>query len=132
VTRTVLGLTVLAAAIASASPLHAATLNLNQEQSAIYLACVAVATGGNLSTQITPNVLAAEILVNQQLVSQAQSLPALQGLTFIQLGRLISSSLRDYGQKQLGCTRKCTQQVLNLFVTQNQSSCLSIASGFAP
>jgi len=105
---------------------------LNQQQAALYLACTGVATGGNLSPQITPNALAAEILVNQQLVSQAQSLPALQGLSFIQLSQVMSNSLKTYAKQQLGCTKKCTAAALNLFLTQNTNSCLSIASGFTP
>ncbi len=105
---------------------------LNQQQAALYLACTGVATGGNLSPQITPNALAAEILVNQQLVNQAQSLPALQGLSFIQLSQVMSNSLKTYAKQQLGCTKKCTAAALNLFLTQNPGSCLSIASGFTP
>jgi hypothetical protein len=133
VRKAVFAMTVLAAGIALASPAaSAASLNLNQEQSAIYLACIAVAGAGNLSPQITPNTLAAQILLNQQVVSQMQSLPALQGMTFIQLGQLVPKSLKDYAKTQLGCTSKCTTVALNLFLTQSQSSCLSIASGFTP
>ncbi len=132
VTKKVWGLAALAAAIALASPNANAQQNLNQAQSALYLACVATATEGNLSPNITPNSLAALLLVNQQVVSQAQSLPALQGMTFVQLQQLMSNSVKQYAQNQLGCTKKCTSAALNLFMTQNQSSCLAIASGFTP
>ncbi len=132
VTKRILGLAVLAAAIALASPNANAQQSLNQGQAAVYLACIAAATGGNLSTNITPNSLAAALLLNQQVVSQAQSLPALQGMTFTQLQELISDSVKDYAKQQLGCTKKCTKAAMNLFETQNQSSCLSIASGFTP
>ncbi len=131
-TKRVWGLAVFAAAIALASPNANAQQSLNQGQSAVYLACVAAATGGNLSTNITPNSLAALLLLNQQVVSQANSLPALQGMTFVQLQQLVSDSVKEYAEKQLGCTKKCTKAAMNLFETQNQSSCLSIASGFTP
>lgn len=131
-TKRVWGLAVLAAAIGLASANANAQQDLNQGQSAVYLACVAAATGKNLSTNITPNSIAALLLVNQQVVSQAQSLPALQGMNFIQLQELVSDSVKEYAQKQLGCTSKCTKAAINLFLTQNQSSCLAIASGFTP
>jgi hypothetical protein len=106
--------------------------SLNQSQAALYLACVGVGTGGTLSPSLTPNTVAALLLMNQQTVSQAQSIPSLQGLTFIQLGQAMLNSMNTYEKKQLGCQHKCVQAALNLFQSQSRSSCLSIASGFAP
>lgn len=106
--------------------------SLNQSQAALYLACVGVGTAGTLSPNITPNTVTALLLTNQQTVSQAQSIPSLQGLTFVQLGQAMVNAMKTYEKNQLGCQKKCVQAALNLFQTQNQSSCLSIASGFAP
>jgi hypothetical protein len=121
----------LAAMIAMAPAKVCAQQNLNQNQAALYLSCIAVSTGGTLSTNITPNTLTALLLMNQQTVSQAQTLPALQGMTFIQLAQAMQNSMKNYEKNQLGCQKKCVQAALNLFQTQSQSSCLSIASGFA-
>ena len=122
----------LVAAIALAPMNVDAQQSLNQNQAALYLACVGVGTGGTLSTNVTPNVIAAMLLMNQQTVSQAQTIPSLQGLTFVQLGQAMLNSMKTYEKKQLGCQKNCTQAALTLFQTQSKSSCLSIASGFAP
>lgn len=122
----------LIAVVAIAPSTVDAQQGLNQSQAALYLACVGVGTGGTLSTNVTPNYIAALLLMNQQTVSQAQSIPSLQGLTFVQLGQAMLNSMNTYEKKQLGCQKKCVQAALNLFQTQSKSSCLSIASGFAP
>jgi hypothetical protein len=131
VTKATFAMITMLVAIAIAPRTSLAQQNLNQNQAALYLACVGVGTGGTLSPNITPNTVTAILLMNQQTVSQAQSIPSLQGLNFVQLGQLMLNSMQTYEKKQLGCQRKCVQAALNLFQTQSQSSCLSIASGFA-
>ena len=105
---------------------------LNQNQAALYLTCIGAASVGNLPTNINPNVYAAFILTNQQVVSQSQSITSLQGLTFVQLGQLVTKNIKIYAKNQLNCTKKCTNQVLSAFMSQNPASCLAIAEGFAP
>jgi hypothetical protein len=122
----------IAAAIAFGPGGANAQATLNQGQGALYLACIGASSVGNLPVNLNPNLYAAAILTNQAVVSQAESITSLQGLTFVQLGQLISTSMKTYGSKQLGCTHKCTNQVLTAFITQNQASCLAIASGFTP
>ena len=122
----------IAAAIAFGPGGANAQSTLNQNQGALYLACIGAASVGNLPVNLNPNLYAAAILTNQQVVSQSQSIVSLQGLTFVQLGELISKNIKTYGSKQLGCTKKCTNQVLSAFMSQNQASCLAIAEGYAP
>jgi hypothetical protein len=105
---------------------------LTANQGALYLACIGAASVGNLPVNLNPNLYAAAILTNQQVVSQSQSIVSLQGLTFVQLGESISKNIKTYAAKQLGCTKKCTSQVLSAFMSQNQASCLAIAEGYAP
>ena len=124
----------IAAAIAFGPRGAYAQSTLNQNQGALYLACIGSSTAGNLPVNLNPNLYAGVILTNQSVVSQSQSITSLQGLTFVQLGQLIVTNIKTYGNKQLGCqnSKKCVAQVLTLFLTQNQASCLSIASGYAP
>ena len=105
---------------------------LTANQGALYLACIGAESVGNLPVNINPNIYAGAILTNQNVVSQSQSITSLQGLTFIQLGELVSKNVKTYGSKQLGCLKKCTNQVLSTFMSQNQASCLAIAEGYAP
>ena len=132
VTKTLLCAIAIAAAIAFGPARANAQASLNQGQAAIYLACIGAASVGNLPVNLTPNLYAGAILTNQQVVSQAQSITSLEGLTFVQLGQLVTQNIKKYATKQLNCTHKCTNQVLTVFVTQNQASCLAIASGYAP
>src|SRR5208282_1373146 len=127
VTKTLLCAIAMAAAIAFGTGGANAQSALNQNQAALYLACIGTATIGTLPTNINPNVYAALILTNQEVVSQSQSITSLQGLTFVQLGQLIAKNMKTYGSKQLNCNKKCTGQVLTAFLTQNQTSCLAIA-----
>jgi len=131
VTKAVFALTMLAGLVLPSMSAQAQQ-SLNQNQAALYLACVGVGTVGTLSPNLSPNAVAALLLMNQQTVSQAQSIPSIQGLTFVQLGKAMLSAMKNYEKKQLGCQNQCVQAALNLFQTQSQSSCLSIASGFAP
>ena len=122
----------IAAAIAFGPTGANAQATLTAPQGALYLACISASTVGNLPVNLNPNVYAAAILTNQATVSQAQSITSLQNLTFLQLGQQVTTSIKVYGKKQLGCTHKCTSQVLSTFMSQNQASCLAIASGFTP
>ena len=131
-TRIFLCAIAIAAAIAFAPRGANAQATLNQNQGALYLACISAASVGNLPVNLNPNLYAAAIVTNQQVVSQSQSITSLQGLTFVQLGQLISTNMKNYASKQLNCTHRCTSQVLSAFITQNQASCLAIAEGFAP
>jgi hypothetical protein len=108
--------------------------SLNENQAALYLGCIGASSVGNLPVNLPPNVYAAFILTNQAVVSQAQSITSLQGVTFVQLGKLIINNMKTYGSKQLICPKdkKCVGQVLTTFLTQNPASCLAIASGYAP
>jgi hypothetical protein len=120
------------AAIAIGPRGASAQATLNQNQGALYLACIGAASVGNLPINLTPNLYAAAIITNQSTVSQAESITSLQGLTFVQLGELINTNIKTYASKQLNCTHKCTNQVLTAFMTQSQASCLAIAQGYAP
>ena len=131
-TKTLLCAVAIAAAIALGPRGANAQATLTAPQGALYLACIGASTVGNLPVNIPPNFYAGAILTNQNVVSQSQSITSLQGLSFVQLGRLMTTSIKTYGAKQLNCTHKCTSQVLSTFQTQNQASCLAIASGFAP
>jgi len=132
VTKTLLCAVVIAAAIAFGPRGANAQSTLNAGQGALYLACIGAETVGNLPVNIPPNFYAGAILTNQNVVSQSQSITSLQGLSFVQLGQLVSKSIKTYATKQLNCTKKCTSQVLSTFQSQNQASCLAIATGFAP
>lgn len=131
-TKTLLCAVAMVAAIALWPPGTNAQATLNQNQGALYLVCIGASTGGNLPVNINPNVYAGAILMNQNVVSQSQSITSLQGLTFVQLGQLVTKNIKTYASKQLNCTKKCTSQVLSAFMTQNQASCLAIATGYAP
>ncbi|MGA9723762.1 MAG: hypothetical protein WBQ86_14990 [Candidatus Binatus sp.] len=130
--KTILCAIAIAAAIAFGPGGANAQSTLNQNQAALYLTCIGAASVGNLPTNLNPNVYAAVILTNQQVVSQSQSITSLQGLTFVQLGQLITTNVKIYAKNQLNCTKKCTNQVLTTFLTQNPASCLAIAQGYAP
>lgn len=132
VSKTFLWAIAIAAAIAFGSGEASAQSTLNQNQGALYLTCLGAASVGNLPLNLTPNVYAGLILTNQNVVSQSQSITSLQGLSFVQLGELITSNIKTYASKQLNCQHKCTNQVLSAFMTQNQASCLAIAQGYAP
>jgi hypothetical protein len=133
VTKTLLCGIAIATAIALGSRGANAQTSLSAGQGALYLACIGAASVGNLPVSLTPNLYGAAILSNQQVVSQSESITSLQGMTFVQLGELISKSIKTYGQKQLNCSPKnCTGQVMTTFETQNPASCLAIASGFSP
>jgi predicted permease len=132
VTRIFLCAVAIAAAIAFGPGGANAQSTLNQNQGALYLACIGAASVGNLPVNLNPNLYAAAILTNQQVVSQSQSITSLQGLTFVQLGESINTNIKRYASKELNCTHKCTNQVLTAFMTQNQASCLAIAQGYAP
>jgi hypothetical protein len=132
VTKTLLCAVAIAAAITLGPSGANAQATLTAPQGALYLACIGAETVGNLPANIPPNFYAGAILTNQNVVSQSQSIVSLQGMTFVQLGQLMTKSIKTYGSKQLNCTKKCTSQVLSTFQTQNQASCLAIASGFAP
>lgn len=131
-TKTFLCAIAIAAAVAFGPGRANAQASLNAGQGALYLACIGAESVGNLPVNLPPNLYAGAILTNQNVVSQSQSITSLQGLTFVQLGQLISNSMKTYGKNQLSCTKKCTSQVLSTFQTQNQASCLAIASGFTP
>ena len=131
-TKTLLYAIAIAAAITLGPRGANAQATLTAPQGALYLACIGAETVGNLPVNIPPNLYAGAILTNQSVVSQSQSIVSLQGMTFVQLGQLMTKSIKTYGSKQLNCTRKCTSQVLSTFQTQNQASCLAIATGFAP
>jgi hypothetical protein len=132
VTKTLLYAVAIAVAIAFGPRGANAQATLTAPQGALYLACIGAETVGNLPTNIPPNFYAGAILTNQNVVSQSQSIVSLQGMSFVQLGQLMTKSIKTYASKQLNCTKKCTSQVLSTFQTQNQASCLAIASGFAP
>jgi len=132
VSKTLLCAIAIAAAIVFGPRGVNAQATLSQNQGALYLACIGAESVGNLPVNINPNIYAGAILTNQNVVSQSQSITSLQGLTFIQLGELVTKNIKTYGSKQLGCTKKCTSQVLSTFMSQNQASCLAIATGYAP
>ncbi len=134
VTKTLLCAIAIAAAIAFGPGGANAQSTLNENQASLYLACIGAASVGNLPVNLNPNVYAAFILTNQQVVNQSQSITSLQGVTFVQLGQSIATNTKLYGEKQLICSSKknCIGQVITTFLTQNPASCLAIAQGFAP
>jgi hypothetical protein len=132
VSKTLLCAIAIAATIAFRPAGANAQASLNQGQAVLYLACIGAGTVGNLPINLPPNVYAGAILTNQQVVSQAQSIASLQGLSFVQLGQLVKPTITDYGMQKGLCVKKCFDSVLRSFLTQNPTSCLSIASGFTP
>ncbi len=83
--RTFLCAIAIAAAIAFGLGEANAQSTLNQNQGALYLACIGAASVGNLPVNLNPNLYAAAIVTNQQVVSQSQSITSLQGLTLCNL-----------------------------------------------
>ena len=108
--------------------------SLNHFQAALYSDCVMTSAVGALppitnASQLNTQSYSSQL--DQAATAQFKSLPALQGLTPVQLGCLAHETLRDYAHQTFTKGQK-TLEALTRFLTTSPALCLAIASGFTP
>jgi hypothetical protein len=139
---------------ATATPnLCAETLNLTQQQGALYLMCFMMSStkvGATPPSPMSLFKLMGDIQIVGELVGeiasgtsseaacQLQRIPTISSLTMEELGTLQEQTLHAYARNLrssglcagIRSVRKCTAKILVSFLTMNANSCLAMAQGF--
>lgn len=114
---------------------------LNEEQSALYLTCTMIAQGAQIPASLTSNFLGAFDLLAMDRTMEFQTvcgtttvskLPALNGLTYLQLGTEQVKAVGDFAVEQYPFMKpgKAKTQIITSFETMNNASCATRAGNF--
>lgn len=142
--RTIVGVAAIILAGAARAEAGCACSNqlcqLTAEQSALYLTCTMVAQGAQVPATLTSNLLGTLNLLAKERSSEFSTtcggksvakLPALNGLTDLNLGILQSQALKDFATEKFPfLKKKKNKAALELFETQNDASCATLAQNF--